>query len=229
MLSEIFNLIFGLSAFFLSFRYELGILNYAVGLNYIGLGLFGIEIVRVAICGSSVDYRTSIALALILLTAYNNAVLLMFDKIVLVFVLRFLVIGIVITSIALVDLGFITEILLALCMVNAIVIICIRMMHRDKFRYGTIHQRYAYAAMVMYLLICAELICELFVKKEIHIYFLLLPLAFNYDFQLNLYYKTNHWEYSTFVRSGLFSRLLFIVDYYERTVTEPTIFSLTVK
>jgi hypothetical protein len=49
MIFEIFNIFFGLITILLSLRYELGMLNYTLGLNYSALMLYGIEIIRVNI------------------------------------------------------------------------------------------------------------------------------------------------------------------------------------
>lgn len=220
MLFEIFNLFFGLSTILLSLRYELGMLNYTLGLNYSALILYGIEIIRVNI-GVLIEYQSInlinyMVLVLLLLAIYNNLTIFAFERVYLIFIFRFVCVGLIIASIILDKMDNLNLMIIVLSATNLIIMLVTRMVHFDEFKYGTIHQRYAYWTALLYGCVCVELIVEfLCYKKEIHLYYMLLSIAFVYDFQLNLYYKAIRWGYSTFIRSGTISRLLFIVDYYE--------------
>jgi hypothetical protein len=220
MIFEIFNLFFGLITIILSLRYELGMLNYTLGLNYSALMLYGIEIIRVninvLIGYQSLDLTNYMILVLLLLAIYNNLTIFTFEKVYLIFIFRFTIVVLIITSIILDIMDNLNSMIIILAAVNAMTMLVTRLVHFDEFKYGTIHQRYAYGAALLYMCVFIELIVKfLGYKKEIHLYYLLLSIAFVYDFQLNLYYKAIRWGYSTFIRSGTISRLLFIVDYYE--------------
>lgn len=217
MIFQIFNLFFGLIAFILSLRYEVGVFNYLFGINYSVLSLFAIEIARISLYelgdwDGIVKYDRYLMFMLLVLTLYNNLILLSFNKPLLIFIYRSVVVGFIVL------IGIMNELqLLALTIVfvNSILILVIRAIHFDEFKYGTIHPRYAYITFLLYLLIGAELILEQFLKKDLYIYYLCLPLAFVYNFQLNLYYNAIRLGYSTFFRSGALSRALLIIDYYE--------------
>ena len=210
MIFEIFNIFFGLITILLSLRYELGMLNYTLGLNYSALMLYGIEIIRVninvLIGYQSLDLTNYMILVLLLLAIYNNLTIFTFESVYLIFIFRFAFVSLIITSVIL-------DIMNDL---NLMIMLVMRLVHFDEFKYGTIHQRYAYGAGLLYVCVCTELIVKfLDYKKEIYLYYMMLSIAFVYDFQLNLYYKAIRCGYSTFIRSNTVSRLLFIVDYYE--------------
>lgn len=219
MIFDIINILFGIVPLILSARYEFGILNYAVGLNYTVLFLFGIAIIKKAIY-NLLDFDDSskiwvIFLSLVLLAIYNNFSLFIHNSITAVIFLRIIFILIVIGTVLSCELSYISETAIGLIILEIIIIISSRIMHRDEFKFGTIHQRYAYGAIFLYLITIGDLVMEYFYPNEYKIRYVSLPLAFNYDYQLNLFYKSHHWGYSTFIRSGFFSRLFFIVDYYE--------------
>ena len=224
MIYEIFNVIFGLVAIGLSFRYEPGLLNYILGINYLALLLFGIEVIRINIGilynlhYSDSNYINILTFNLLILTLYNNVIIFMKDTRLSIIGWRLIVLIVIVLVVFINELNDqINEIcLIILFLLNASMIILLRIIHHDEFKYGTIHQRYAYTSCLFYLIISVELLLQYFdYKKEIKLYYLFLPLAFNYDFQLNLFYKAIKWSYSTFIRSGTFSRLLLIIDYYE--------------
>jgi hypothetical protein len=195
-------------------------LNYTLGLNYSALMLYGIEIIRVninvLIGYQSLDLTNYMILVLLLLAIYNNLTIFTFESVYLIFIFRFALIGLIITSVILDIMNDLNLMLIVLAAVNVMIMLVMRLVHFDEFKYGTIHQRYAYGAGLLYVCVCIELIVKfLDYKKEIYLYYMMLSIAFVYDFQLNLYYKTIRWGYSTFIRSNTVSRLLFIVDYYE--------------
>ena len=92
-----------------------------------------------------------------------------------------------------------------------------RALHSDAFRYGCVHHRYCYATILLYLLsiFWLALLDANVLKSGIRVDLLFASFAFNYHFQLNVFYKLIQWEYSTFIRSGTFARMLLIIDYYE--------------
>lgn len=220
MISDIINILFGIVSLILSARYEFGILNYSVGLNYTFLCLFGVVIIKKAIY-NLLDYidESKIAivfLVLILLSVYNNFSLFNYNSIIAVIFLRITIVLIIIGTFISYELSYENETLISLIIFETILILLTRILHRDEFKYGTIHQRYAYLSIFLYLITVGELLTEyLQYSNEYKIRYVVFSLAFNYDYQLNLFYKSHQLKYSTFIRSGFISRLLFIVDYYE--------------
>ncbi len=212
MITKIFNILFGIITFLLSIRYEVGIFNYLFGLNYLALTLFGLNVIW-----SEISDNTFIPYCMIMLSylcLFNALTLLTFNKPVWISILRLLLVGLIsLVAIMPIDIWFYIMISIS---VNMIMIIIMRYIHRDEFKFGTIHPRYVLITALLYLLVITELIIEIyFWEKNLHFYYAILPIAFMYDFQLILYYNSIRFGYSTFMRSGTFPRILLIVDYYE--------------
>jgi len=217
MIFQIFNLIFGITAFVLSLRHEVELFNYIFSLNYSILSLFAIEVIKTSVYSlgewdKTIDFTSYLIITLLILVLHNNLTLLSFNKVALIFTYRLLIITLIITVVVIQNLDIF---IIAVVLLNSIIILVLRIIHFDEFRYGTIHPRYAYINFLLYSLVGAELLVEQYFEKDIHGYYLCLPLAFVYDFQLNLFYSAIRLGYSTFFRSGTFSRFLLVIDYYE--------------
>lgn len=210
MISKIFNVIFGFAAIALSIRFEVGIFNYLFNLNYLILSTFGINVILKEI-RDLVDISTPyLLITLSGLSLFNKLTILTHNKTILIALVRILFTMLIfITFETLIDVQLYVNVLVS---VNILTMFIIGVIHRDKFKFGTIHPRYLFTIIILYTLAAIELFV---VESQIHFYYFLLPLAFMYDFQLNLYYNSIRLGYSTFMRSGTFSRLLLIIDYYE--------------
>jgi hypothetical protein len=228
MLDEI-NIIFALPLILLGFRFEFGLLTHSFTLHYSLILLIGLEIVKNSVlnlvgqcvavwyCANNTQLFSSILLLLLL---YDSLSTLVTGKYLMILISKIVLIGSVYSLSIVVYTGdreiwfYYTCMLLTLLTVMMIIE---RVLHREEFRYGCVHQRYCYIVVGLYMAVATMMTLQYLsiAPAFLHIHTLLLVGAFNYHYQLNVLYKLTHWEYSTFIRSGMFPRILLIVDYYE--------------
>lgn len=222
----------GLSVLLFSQRFEYGIFNYSVSLNYGLLSLIGIEYIKVGIlnlidfCLDKIpwfcmnnDNLHMMTLACIIqvmliydscsvFVTYNHTLLFsLFEKIILITGIYSIVMCYY--------LDYLHILLLSLVCFNLITIIIERWAHKDEFRYGVIHYRYTYVNTLIYLSYVLLIIVDYLIHDLYDFHHILLVLSFNYHFQLNMFYKLLRWEYNTFFRPGIFSHIFLIIDYYD--------------
>lgn len=158
MITKIFNILFGIITVLLSIRYEVGIFNYLFGLNYLALTLFGINVIWDEVIDSVFTPYAMIMLSYLCL--FNTLTLLTFNKPIWISILRLLFVGLISFVVLMpIDIWFYTMIIIV---VNMIMIILMRYIHRDEFKFGTIHPRYVLITALLYLAVISELIIEIY-------------------------------------------------------------------
>jgi hypothetical protein len=227
MFNEI-NIVIAISLLLLGFRYEYGFLTHSFTLHYSLLMMIGFDIIKSSVL-DILDVCSWYCNDLILEVLKNLLlILLLYDSISTLVTGRYLMILIAkimlicsVNALIYVTLAedeiYMSYFTLSIISLLTVMMIIERILHHDNFRYGCIHQRYCYACIAIYLICLFILVLDIFhiLPSIPRIDILLIAFVFNYHFQLNMLYKLTHWEYSAFIRSGNFSRILLIIDYYE--------------
>jgi hypothetical protein len=222
-------LIFGIFILAVSQRHDYGVLNYSVTINYTILSLLGLEYLKLGIiglsdicvhdikwlCGGEGNYLFTITVILIALLSYDSASVFVSNKYYTIVLQKMILLASIYGYIFAHAYGYLTYYLISLISFNNVVLLIERIMFRNEFKFGTIHQRYVYICMLIYTVLTALILVDDIVVRLYELHYILVLLVFNYHFQLNLFYKVSCWEYCTFIRSGICDRLLLIVDYYE--------------
>jgi hypothetical protein len=218
---NVVKLLFSLAIFALSQRWEYGTLNYRFSLNYAILTILGLEYFRDAImsfgvlCCGELFYNqiATVALTLILYDSISvfsdvSYFIILLEKTTVVTLFYLFVVSLEIFVGV-----YVISVLVAL---NLITVLTVYFTHREPFRYGTIHQNYVYATVFFYIVYLVAINLLYRTDNSYELEHSLISIIFNYQFQLNTFYKLGSWNYNIFIRSGFWSRLLFVVDYYER-------------
>lgn len=224
MFNEI-NIIIAIPLLLLGFRYEYGILTHSFTLHYSLLMMIGIEIIKSSILKMMGWYCNDLILEilknlLLVLLLYDSISTLVTGRYLMIFIAKVILIcstnALIYVTLANNE-NFMTYFTSSAILLLIMMMIFERILHNDNFRYGCIHQRYCYICIAIYLMSLIILVLDFvnILPSIPKIDILLIAIAFNYHFQLNMLYKLTHWEYSAFIRSGNFSRMLLIIDYYE--------------
>ena len=223
-------LVFGVIILAASQRYEYGILNYSVTLNYTLLSLLGLEYLKLGIVGltnicvhyikwlcdgDEGNYLLVIAAVLMSLLVYDSASVFITNKYYHIVLQKFLLIASIYGWIFANSYGYVAYYMTTLSTFNIVILLIERIVFRSEFKFGAIHPRYVYAVVAIYMLYITLTLVNKIVLDLYDLHHFLLLVIFNYHFQLNLFYKLSCWEYCTFIRSGIIDRIALIIDYYE--------------
>ena len=220
-------ILFGLFATILSTRYEYGIFSYTISLNYTVLSFIGIEYIRIgayllANKQTEVNYLQLLIIILLVLLNYDSTVTLNVGQWLIIILQRIILILCVYTAIICYYLDILYYFIEILICLDLCALITARWLYRDQFRYGTLHQRYNLLTAIMYIIfLCLCVIDQYKLITLYDLHYIIMVWIFNYHYQLNMFYKLSRYEYITSIRSGWFSYIILIVDYYE--LPEPKI------
>ena len=156
LINNIFILLTGIFAFILSHRYEYGILNYTIVLNYSIIDIFGLELMRSSLADISNViflteniYHDKLLCLILTLLMYDSLTSFVTNKYIIVLLSRISIVFSFYFNITFADNS--NYILVTLSGINILLVLIERLTHINNFRYGTVHKRYCYVIIALYI------------------------------------------------------------------------------